>query len=174
MRPLLLAALFLVGCQTPWREGASVTSPSGQRLCAKHRVPLVTIRAYRAPPGYLVHEGSRPYYNVVGEHCPNHIPEHVSLRPASILRLPTTIAYCPVCEKELLDGLRVPDERAAIELAKYVLPIWGGSAVPTTGPYQVSLDKGVWRITCFLKDGRRAAIKISKEEGSIISTNYRK
>src|SRR5437764_320633 len=111
MRTLLLLTLLLVGCQTSWREGASVTSPSGQRLCAKHRVPLITIRAYQAPSGpsdpvVLVHEAGRPYYNIVGQYCPNHISEHVSLDPAWILREPTAIAYCPLCEKEFLDGLR--------------------------------------------------------------------
>jgi len=173
---LMLSALFLVGCRTTWPEGATTVSPSGQRLCAKHRIPLMKIRAYQAPryPVVLVHEASRLYYGVVGQYYPNHIPEHVSLRRAWILTEPTTIEYCPLCEKQFLEELRVPDEKAAIEFAKYALPIWGGGGVATKGPYQVALNNGIWTVTCFLVDGRRATIKISKERGSVESTSYRK
>src|SRR5437588_6489347 len=177
MRAFLLAAVFLVVCRSTWPEGAIVTSRSGQRVCAKHHIPLITIRAYQAATSgsrvYLVHEGSRPYYHIVGEHCPNHIPEHVALHPDWILREPTTVAYCPLCQKELLDGLRVPDEKAALDFARYVLPIWGGRGVPTTGPYHVSLRGDAWTVMCFMKDGRRATFKISKDTGNVISTNFR-
>jgi hypothetical protein len=173
---LMLSALFLGGCRTTWPEGATIMSPSGERLCAKHRVPLVRIRSYQAPryPVVLVHEASRPYYGVVGQYYPNHIPEHVSLRPGWILTEPTTIAYCPLCEKQFLEELRVPDEKAAIEFAKDALPIWGGGGVATKGPYEVSLHNGIWRVSCFLVDGRRATIKIGKETGRVLDTQYRK
>src|SRR5713101_4080825 len=105
MRTLLVFVVFLAACQTTWREGASITSSSGQRLCAKHRIPLVALRAYQAPSDrvILVHEASRPYYGVAGQYCPNHIPEYVSLSPAGILHEPTTVFYCPLCEKEMLE-----------------------------------------------------------------------
>jgi len=178
MRAVLLSALLFVGCRTTYREGATVISSTGQRLCAKHHIPLLSIRAYQAPTHgdrvYLVHEAGRWYYNIVGEYYPNHIPQHVSLRPAWILREPTTIAYCPLCEKEFLEALRVSDEAAAIKYAKDALPYSGGGGVPTKGPYQVSLAKGIWTVTCFLLDGRRASIKISKEDGNAISTEFHK
>jgi hypothetical protein len=120
----------------------------------------------------LVHEASRPYYGVVGQYYPNHIPEHVSLSPHWILTEPTTIEYCPLCEKQFLDELRVPDEKAAIEFARYALPIWGGGGVATKAPYQVSLKKDTWTVNCFLVDGRRAMIKISRERGSVETTKY--
>ena len=173
MRTLLLTAFLLTGCETTWREGASVTSPSGQRLCAKHSIPLVTIHVFRAPPDYLVHEGSRPYYGVAGQYCPNHIPEHVALSPSGLLHVPTTIDYCPLCEKEMLERLRIPDQKAALEFAQYVLPIWGGGGVATKAPYQVSLRGDVWTVSCSLVDGRKATAKFSKEKGSVISTKYR-
>lgn len=173
-----MLALLLTACETTWPEGASITSPSGQRLCAKHRIPLVSIRAYEAVdrPGYvtLVHEASRPYYHIAEQYCPNHIPEHVALHPAWILRKPTTITYCPLCEKEFLERLRVPDQKAALEFARYVLPIWGGGGVATKPPYQMSLRGDVWTVSCFLVDGRRATIKFSKERGSVISTQFGK
>jgi hypothetical protein len=178
MRALVLVALLITACETTWPEGASITSSSGQRLCAKHRIPLVTIRAYQAPTHgdkvYLVHDASRPYYGIAEQYCPNHIPEHVALRPAWILREPATIAYCPLCEKEFLERLRVPDQKKALEFAQYVLPIWGGGGVATKPPYQIGLDGDVWTVSCFLVDGREATIKFSKEKGSVISTKYGK
>jgi hypothetical protein len=178
MRALLALPLLLAACETTWKEGATTTSASGQRLCAKHRIPLVALHAYEAqnPPGYvvLVHEGSRPYYGVAEQYCPNHIPEHVTLRPGGIMRVPTTVAYCPLCEKEMLERLRIPDEKTALEFAHYVLPIWGGGGVATKPPYQVSLRGDVWTVSCFLVDGRKATVKFSKERGSVISTEYGK
>jgi hypothetical protein len=178
MRALLVLPLLLTACETTWPESATITSSSGQRLCAKHHIPLVPLHAYEAknPPGYivLVHEGSRPYYGVAEQYCPNHIPEHVSLIRAGIMRVPTTVNYCPLCEKEMLARLRVPDQKAALEFAQYVLPIWGGGGVSTKPPYQISLRGDVWTVSCFLVNGRKATIKFSKEKGSVISTEYGK
>jgi hypothetical protein len=179
MRALLVLLLLLAACETTWREGASITSASGQRLCAKHRIPLVAIRAYQAPSGpndpvVLVHEASRPYYGVAEQYCPNIIPEYVSLHAAWILREPTTIWYCPLCQKEFLERLRVPDQKKALEFAQYVLPIWGGGGVATQPPYQIGLRGDVWTVSCYLVDGRKATIKFSKEKGSVISTKYGK
>jgi hypothetical protein len=141
--------------------------------------PAIAIRAYQAfsgphDPVVLVHEASRPYYGVAEEYCPNHIPEHVSLHPAWILREPTIIWYCPLCEKEFLERLRVPDQRKALEFAQYVLPIWGGGGVATKPRYEISLRGDTWTVSCFLVDGRKATIKFSKEKGSVISTKYTK
>jgi hypothetical protein len=178
MRALFLAALFLTACETTWREGASITSGSGQRLCAKHRVPLVPLRAWQAPTHgdkvYLVHDADHPYYGIAEQYCPNHIPEHVSFSRGDIFQERTTIYYCVLCEKEFRERLRVPDQKAALEFAQYVLPIWGGGGVATRPPYQVSLRGDVWTISCFLVDGRRATIKISKERGAVLSTVYSK
>jgi hypothetical protein len=179
MRAFLVLPLLFAACETTWREGASITSASRQRLCAKHRTPLVALHAYEAqpPPGYVIlgpHEASRPYYGVAEQYCPNHIPEHVSLTRHGIMRVPTTVFYCPLCEKEMLERLRVPDQKAALDFAQYVLPIWGGGGVATKPPYQISLRGDVWTVSCFLVDGRKATIKFSKEKGSVISTEYGK
>jgi hypothetical protein len=179
MRVLLVLPLLLAAFETTWKEGATITSASGQRLCAKHRIPLVALHAYKAqnPPDYVIlgpHEASRPYYGVAEQYCPNHIPEHISLVRAGIMRVPTTVFYCPLCEKEMLARLRVPNQKAALEFAQYVLPMWGGGGVATKPPYQISLRGDVWTISCFLVDGRKATIKFSKEKGSVISTEYGK
>src|SRR6266542_4448487 len=36
---------------------------------------------------YLVHDADDPYYHIAEQYCPNHIPEHVALHPAWILRV---------------------------------------------------------------------------------------
>jgi hypothetical protein len=65
-------------------------------------------------------------------------------------------------------------QKAALEFAQYVLPIWGGGGVSTKPPYQISLHGDAWIVSCFLVDGRKATIKFSKEKGSVISTEYGK
>jgi hypothetical protein len=178
MRALLVLPLLLAACETTWKEGASITSGSGQRLCAKHRTPLVALHAWEAGPHggyvYLVHDADHPYYGVAEQYCPNHIPEHISFARGGIFQQRTTVYYCPACEKEFRERLRVPDEKHALEFAQYVLPIWGGGGVATTPPYQIGLHGDIWTVSCFLADGRKATIKFSKEKGSVISTEYGK
>jgi len=174
MRHELLAALLLTGCQTTWPQHATIISPSGQRLCAKHRVPLVTVRAFRAPTHgnevYLVHDAGRPNYGIAGQYFPNHYPEGVSPRPGWILTEPTTIQYCTLCESGFLNALRVPDEAGAIELADdYVFQLRGWTTQPDSSPHRVTLKDGIWTVVCSLPHGQLAVVRISKEEGSIVS-----
>ena len=81
---------------------------------------------------------------------------------------PTTIAYCSLCE--FLEELRVPDEAAAIKFAEDI--IGGRSGVATKGPYQVTLNNDVWTVRCSLEDGRPASIKIGKETGTEIASDF--
>jgi hypothetical protein len=175
MRSLCLIALFFTACETTYKEGATITSASGQRLCAKHQIPLVALHAFQAPTHgdkiYLVHQAGYPYYGIAEQYCPNHIPQHVSTSRGWILTEPTTIYYCPLCEKELWDRLRIRDQQAAIEFAQYVL--WISSDTRTKAPYQVSFQKGVWTVKCFLVDGRPATAKIG-EDGRDISEQFRR
>src|SRR3954467_10906928 len=101
MRALVLFAVFLAGWQATWKEGATVASSTGQRLCAKHRIPLVSLRAWQAPTHgdrvYLVHDANHPYYGIAEEYCPNHIPQHVSFARGDIFLERTTVYYCLLC-----------------------------------------------------------------------------
>jgi hypothetical protein len=174
MRALLVLPLLLAACETTWREGASITSSSGQRLCAKHQVPLVTAHGYEAPQGVFTHDNmDRPFYNIVGASSPNRIPDYQTIRRSKLMRVPSVITYCPLCEKELENSLRVRDEAAATKFAAYALPIYGGGGVATQAPYHVSFRGGIWTVTCLLADGRTATIKISGE-GRVLSTKYRR
>jgi hypothetical protein len=173
MRTLVLSAAMLTACSTSWREGAVVTSSTGRRLCAKHHAPLITAHGYEPPQGMFTHDNmDRPFYNIVGESSPNRIPDYQTLRRSKLQCVPTAVAYCPLCERELEDGLRVRDEAAATKFAAYALPIYGGGGVATKPPYHVSFRGGTWTVTCLLVDGRTATIKISREEGRVLSTHY--
>jgi hypothetical protein len=175
MRALLLMAVFLTACETTYHEGATITSASGQRLCAKHHVPLVLLHAWQAPTHgdkvYLVHQAGYPYYGIAEEYCPNHIPQHVSLARGDIFQETTIVYYCPLCEKELWDRLRVRDQNAAIKFAQDSL--LSMSDMRTKAPYRVTLQKGVWTVKCSLADGRPATVKIG-EDGREISTQFRR
>src|SRR5438270_107916 len=51
---------------------------------------------------------------------------------------------------------------------------WREGAVATKPPYHVSFRGGIWTVRCLLADGRTATIKISREEGRVLSTQYRR
>jgi hypothetical protein len=175
MRTLVLAIVMLTACSTSWREGAVVTSSTGQRLCARHQIPLITVHGYEAPQGVFTHDNmDRPFYNTIGENSPNRIPDYQTIRRSKLQCVPSVITYCPLCEKELEDGLRVQDEAAATKFATYALPIYGGGGVATKLPYHLRFRGGIWTVTCSLADGRTATIKISREEGRVLSTQYRR
>lgn len=173
MRAALLLALLLTACETTWPEGAIITSSSGQRLCAKHHVPLVAVHAWQAPTHgkyvYLVHQAAYPYYGVAEQYCPNHIPQDVVFHRQGIFQERTTVYYCPLCEKEFWDRLRIRNEKAAIEFAQYMLSI--SSHTRAKAPYQVAFQNGVWTVKCLLADGRPATVKIG-EDGKEISTQF--
>jgi hypothetical protein len=175
---LLLFAAMLAGCQTWDINHTTVLSPTGQKLCAQHRIPLVTVRAYQ-PPTYrdrviLYHDNSRIYHGIAYSRVANPIGEGLSLHPTGILREPTTVTYCPLCEKEFLEFLRVPDQRAAIKYVKDAGPIWSPGKGWAKGPYQASLRGDTWTVKCFVEDGRQLTVKVAKEEGRLLSYDVAK
>src|SRR3954468_1395601 len=148
MRAFLLLALLLTACETTYREGATVTSASGQRLCAKHHIPLLSRTAWQAGTSggkvWLVHDAIHPYYGVAELYCPNHIPEHVAFARGDIFQEKTIIWYCPLCEREFWQRQSVPDEKAAVKFITDLGPTWGrGAGHVTRAPYRVSLHKGI-------------------------------
>lgn len=175
MRTLVLATVLLTACTTSWPEGAVVTSSTGRRFCAKHHIPLDTAHGYEPPKSVFTHDNmNRPFYNIVGESCPNRIPDYQTIRRSKIQCVPSVITYCSMCEKELEDGLRVQDQAAATKFATYALPSHGGGGAVTQPPYRVSSRGGIWTVTCWLADGRAATIRISREEGRVLSIQYRR
>jgi hypothetical protein len=169
----LLIAAMLIGCQT-WDINHTVdVSPSGQKLCAKHHVPLVSIRVYSTPVYrdrvILWDDNSLLYHGIALSKVPNPIPVDVSLHPTGILRRPITVSYCPLCQKEYRDFLRVPDQHAAVKYVSDALPMWTPAKGVATGPYQTSLRDGVWTVSCFTTDGYQLTVTIAKEEGRLLT-----
>ena len=97
---LALCHISAVRACDEWRGPKTIRAANGQTLCAKHHVPLITVRGYAAPKGSEV-DWITGY--IVAEPCyPNHIPARVSLRFAKdYYDRPVTIHYCPRCEREL-------------------------------------------------------------------------
>jgi hypothetical protein len=157
-----------------WPEGATITSLSGKKLCAKHRTPLVPLRVYeyldKAGEITLTHDACHMYWGVALEHCPNIIPEGVLEHPSGRMRKPTVVTYCPKCENEFLEALRVPTEKAAVAYATYDLRI-RSMGVRTKGPYEITLKGDVWTVRCSLIDGRRGTVRFTKSEGCLISSD---
>lgn len=174
MRALLLIAVLLTACETTYREGATITSASGQRLCAKHHTALVARTMWQPPEHgdrvWLVHDANHPYYSFAEAYCPNHIPQHVVETRQDIFQERITIYFCPLCEKEFWQRQSVPDANAAVKFVTGLGATWGRS-VPghlTKGPYNVSFHQGIWIVHCFLDDGRTARIKIAKKDGALV------
>ena len=95
------SSLLFGGCACqPWTGPKTVLAPTGQTLCAKHRVPLVTARAYRAREDACIL--MTPEWSRAAACFPNHISARTSLRSGGkVFITPTTIRYCPICEREL-------------------------------------------------------------------------
>ena len=111
----LISALFvavLSGCTNcdylAWHP--VVTSPTGQKLCARHRVPLVTVRGYahRGEDVILYHWAGM---NHTVDACnPNRIDPDCSLRPTKRNSHRWTFSYCPDCERAWQKHWNSPDK----------------------------------------------------------------
>jgi hypothetical protein len=87
------------------RSHPTITSRSGVVSCAKHRIPLVTVRGYGVPdyaPGprrtiTLIHTFGK---QLEREECnPNYIPRDKSLKRTKDYPVPVSVTYCPKCEE---------------------------------------------------------------------------
>jgi hypothetical protein len=112
MRDLALIALTFFacsGCCTYWHDHPVITSRTGQKLCARHHIPLVTVHGY----GTLDYApGPRDIYQnrvitlihtwglqAQREKCnPNYIPRGQSLQRTKDQPVPILVTYCPKCE----------------------------------------------------------------------------
>jgi len=104
-RAVVLVVLLLTACVS---SHPVITSSSGQHLCAKHRVPLVTVHGYTAPPGY-VHPGPDDYnYRAWFVYpFPNRVPDDESLSRNSVMHIRAPVTFCPKCEQEYKEAMRI-------------------------------------------------------------------
>ena len=105
---MTLTMLASCACK-PWHGPAVIRSRSGQAICAKHHIPLISVRGYQAPDGALV-DPYRAWHDIAV--CfPNHVPEYQSLvRDVRDVPLAVRITYCPVCEREVQSRWKKKDE----------------------------------------------------------------
>lgn len=86
--------LFLVGCATEWRGATTTTDLAGHTICALHRLPLITDRAFVYDGCFLEAEA----YARVRAHYPN--PWQTGFSPTRVPKLPmrlTKLTYCQRC-----------------------------------------------------------------------------
>ena len=82
----------------PWRGAPTTVAASGQRLCAKHRIPLVTANGYMDYASCITPTTETA---AVRACSPNAIPLEFSLRRTRYYRILSKVTYCPRCEAEL-------------------------------------------------------------------------
>src|SRR5215204_376843 len=94
-----LALILFASCCIPPRH-TIVTSSTGQTLCGKHKIPLITRRVYRPDPTKVlcilpVDDLDRRF------RCyPNALPFPLSTTPTPEFGgIPTTATYCLKCEE---------------------------------------------------------------------------
>jgi hypothetical protein len=87
------------------RSHPTITSRSGGVSCAKHHIPLITVRGYgvrdyaRGPQRIitLIHTFGK---QLEREKCnPNYIPRDKSLKCTKDYPVPVSVTYCPKCEE---------------------------------------------------------------------------
>ena len=95
---LTVLLLGLSACATAWKGPATITTPSGQELCAKHHVPLVTAKVYGAAPGLVAWEPVEPVRRIQDRYPCIRVDPTTPMPPYFTKR--TTETYCPECERE--------------------------------------------------------------------------
>ena len=111
-------AVALFGCATQMAKSPAseqprvITLKSGQQICAVHRVPLITVRAYRIE-GWTEETPLEEYYRKLEAQNPNRFLSLMYSRTRDKEHtVPTEVSYCPSCQAAM-EGLAVyyGDER---------------------------------------------------------------
>jgi len=79
-------------------EHPVVASASGQKLCARHHIPLVTTRGYTLCEDETVIFHFHGKSNIMDNCNPNHIDPHYSLVRTKRYCKRASVTYCPACE----------------------------------------------------------------------------
>jgi hypothetical protein len=75
------------------------TSRSGQTLCGRHHIALVTVPGFRRRGDWIIDATDE---EAIMEACnPNSIPADASLKRSKECPVPANIRYCPKCEEAL-------------------------------------------------------------------------
>jgi hypothetical protein len=98
-----LTAALVSGCVTTGEVKHTVVI-AGQVCCAKHRIPLITVRGFEAKPLTLVHSAD-PSSPQCDERTPNRIWDRQHLVRTSLHPVRHVVTYCPRCDAEYTDCL---------------------------------------------------------------------
>ena len=90
---------LISGCSTPWHDGATIKTGDGKMLCAKHRIPLITVRAYTYPPKPLIAVDPTEAWGKAADCYPNLWPFYASEEASGGRTYPTKVSYCPQCQR---------------------------------------------------------------------------
>jgi hypothetical protein len=105
----VIAFLFTSGCMNCERyiEHPTITSSTGQTICARHHIPLITLAGWQENRAVIYHS---LYMQAVVETCnPNFIMPNESLHRSTRYSIPTRVSYCPLCEKAVSANRARPD-----------------------------------------------------------------
>jgi|ERR1700730_579177 len=100
----IISAIAIAGCCSYLREHPVVISATGQKLCARHRIPLLTVHGYGVTDYAQGSERTLTLIHTFGpqferEQCnPNYIPRNQSLKRSKDYPIPILVTYCPKCE----------------------------------------------------------------------------
>src|SRR6266446_3565536 len=91
-----------------------VTAPTGQKLCARHHIPLVIVHGYQRCGSEIVLYHFHGQSNIMDYCNPNHIDPHQSLVRTKTYCKPSLVTYCTLCEAAWQKHWNSPDrERPA-------------------------------------------------------------
>jgi hypothetical protein len=99
-----VVSLALVSCATSSFERKPVVIIADQKCCAKHRIPLISVRGFGASEGTLVHM-DHPRVAICDERAPNRIWDSRRLYRTDLHHRRATVTFCPHCEAEFWECL---------------------------------------------------------------------
>ena len=85
----------------PFMDQPILTSPSGEKICALHRTPLITVDGFGVGPGMMICSTSDAVQ--ASGYYPNHVSG--SLQSNCVFSVSRRITYCLHCEEEFQQAI---------------------------------------------------------------------
>jgi hypothetical protein len=111
MRALILVLVALLpttGYCSPWKGPSVTVSPSGERLCAKHRERLETITVYGPGKGICVLFQPDKRTLKARAASPNALPIGIRREKSQLYSRAVEVSYCKRCEAEVMASVPKP------------------------------------------------------------------
>src|ERR1700730_11279524 len=107
-----LVLLSVAGCMNcpKYITQPTITSSTGATLCARHRIPLITVNGWAESSEARAKIYDSVYMQLLVETCnPNSIPPWRSLHRSARYDVRAKVSYCPLCEKAVQANLASPN-----------------------------------------------------------------